>query len=455
MVYTIESGREDLTAVHHADSAKTTLTPESVSSSVIPKPSNGPTVEMETDIDLYHNQGYLLCRPFLWLMRLGGMFFLRTQAIILTQKGQNGQQVFVKGRILDETLVARWVNVERVSKAWSLLVLLINAVYAGKFLYSVVYGLRQLNFTQKDLGPIGAHCAFAVSIFMVITTQLIFLKNSLGSSGLFEFFCQWRYLHYRCAGNEDSCANFRKSFTFRRNVICVIVGIHLAAHIFSLAVGPAFLTSHGYQQLHSKVTEGFDGNNQALMALNFLGGFFLSFVDVVPPYFFYLIAELLTVDFEHLTHDLGNTVRSTKKHVDDNTGRNVEWFRSRHNGLCTLVEMADEIFSPWVLLILACCVLQILCNVYVAYAVSATWTFMTAATAGFWFATFFFQIYIVLRAGSRLTAYISHQILIFEIQLDLQLEHRIEECTHLRQELLGDNPASHLKTENLLLNHNR
>ena len=146
--------------------------------------------------------------------------------------------------------------------------------------------------------------------------------------------------------------------------------------------------------------EGFALNDTGIVALNFLGGIYSALLYIVPSYFFALIAIIMTIDFLHLRHDLQRGIG------DDGVVcvKSLEWFRMRHNSLCILVELADDIFAGWIALTLGAGVMQVLAGIFLMVANSRGYTNVAELTQAFWLITYFLQVAIVLYRGAVVNA---------------------------------------------------
>ncbi|XP_055337501.1 uncharacterized protein LOC129587680 [Paramacrobiotus metropolitanus] len=111
-----------------------------------------------------------------------------------------------------------------------------------------------------------------------------------------------------------------------------------------------------------------------------------------------MIASFFVVDFMHINHDLKHNISS-----NGNCSK-IEWFRTSHNTLCILLEVADNVMSPFILVSLICAVFQILLGIFVLVDISQ----ITNATIIFFFSLLFwclqylFQLCLILFAGAVL-----------------------------------------------------
>ncbi|OQV16927.1 hypothetical protein BV898_08933 [Hypsibius exemplaris] len=357
---------------------------------------NQPTSTGNYIHDVWSTSLYQQCRPFLILLRLGGLFFIHPGSGPIT----------THNKIHDATSPTRvsnshknspkiWERFERFSIVYSFVVLLICLAFAAKFLYSIIYGISGLPFTQANLSVIVSHFSYMAWITQINISQIIFLRACLSPSRLPELFMKWEYLRYPCPVKECSAPSFGKDFRWRRNVVSFFAVLHCVLQWMSTDFG-LIIPSKEYDGLRGALMEGFAWNETAIIVLNFIGGMMTSFVYVVPAYFFTLIAVTLTIDFHHLRHDLHESVK------DDGiiTIKSLEWFRIRHNCLCVLVDMADAVFSPWIALTLGCNVLQILSQIFLFAATASHWTVITDLTQLYWMMTFFQQLLIILYRGA-------------------------------------------------------
>ncbi|OQV12922.1 hypothetical protein BV898_12843 [Hypsibius exemplaris] len=323
--------------------------------------------------DVWFTSLYKLCQPFLILMRIGGLFFihphggpisdrkiLEASSATLTSSSKPGP--------------TKWERFERISIVYSFLVLSVGLLFGAKFVYTMVYGLSRLAtpLNRTSLGLIVSHSAYLGWIVQMILGQIIFLRACLRPSSLTEFFLRWESLRYFCA-DEKNCSSspsFGKDFCWRRNVISFLAVLHCILQWMSVDF-PLLLP----------------------------GGILTAFVYVVPGYFFTLIAVTLSRDFLHLQRDFEVSIK------DDGvvTIKSLEWFRQRHNSLCILVDMADEVYSPWIALTLGCNVIQVLSHIFLLAINTGRWSIVTDLTQAYWMLTYFLQMAVILYCGSMVS----------------------------------------------------
>ncbi|OQV12921.1 hypothetical protein BV898_12842 [Hypsibius exemplaris] len=258
--------------------------------------------------DVWSTSLYKLCRPFLILMRIGGLFFIHPNG---------GPDFDVKTHEVSSATFSssskpsptKWERFERGSIIYSFIVLSVGLAFGGKFVFTMVYGISSL----------------------------------------------WM------------SADF-----------------------------PLLVPGMEYVDLRAALMEGFHPDGLDIFVFNFISGILTAFVYVVPAYFFTLIAVTLSMDFHHLQRDLEVSIK------DDGvvTIKSLEWFRQRHNSLCILVDMADEVFSPWIALTLGCNVMQVLSHIFLLAINTGRWTIVTDLTQAYWMLTYFLQMAVILYRGS-------------------------------------------------------
>jgi 7tm Chemosensory receptor len=160
--------------------------------------------------------------------------------------------------------------------------------------------------------------------------------------------------------------------------------------------GPCVIPVSQYSELKANFLAGFDSNNIAVMVLQLIGGIFASLIFILPNYFFLLIGIVLTIDFRHLSHDLELSIDEEGSWVSN---KSLEWFRIRHSSLCTLLELADGIFSPWILLNIGVGTLQVLASIFVIYARGGSSKTLTILTVSYWMLSYVLQIALALYTG--------------------------------------------------------
>ena len=243
-------------------------------------------------------------------------------------------------------------------------------------------------------GIIVSHACFFLWIFQILVIHVIFLKICWRPSKLAELFRRWDDLRYPCPVAGCTCPSFGDDFRWRRNVISGLAIFHTFCQ-WMASDFPVIVSSPQYIDLQGSLMEGFPPNDAGIIFLNFIGGMYSSVVYVVPTYFFALIAVVITLDFHHLRHDMQVGIQ------DDGcvTLKSLEWFRIRHNSLCILLNIADDIFSGWIALTLGAGVCQALAGIFLLVAGRGL-TVITDLTQAFWVATYFFQISVVLYRGA-------------------------------------------------------
>ncbi|OQV24977.1 hypothetical protein BV898_01186 [Hypsibius exemplaris] len=159
--------------------------------------------------------------------------------------------------------------------------------------------------------------------------------------------------------------------------------------------------------------QGFSDGDLFVNVVSGLGGLFAALIFTVPSYFFLMNGVALAINFQHLSNDLRMSIRG-----EDGTlaVRSLEWFRLRHSQLCTLLEVADGIFAPWICLTLVCSTVQVLAAIFGFYADSDVQV-ATAVSGVYWLLSYFFQMAVTLLTGA-IVHEAAHEPLKFLYQLD-------------------------------------
>ncbi|OQV12920.1 hypothetical protein BV898_12841 [Hypsibius exemplaris] len=342
--------------------------------------------------DVWSTSLYKLCRPFLILMRLGGLFFIQPSSLA-------GNKIHdVTATTLTDSQVGsfqKWEKFERASMWYSFIVLGFGLAWAGKFIYSMVFGLSGIAFTQSNLSVIVSHCGYLCWVLQINITQMIFLRACLGSRKLPELFMKWETLRYSCAMKECDSPNFGSDFRWRRNLVSFLAILHCVLQWMS-ADFPIIISGPNYAILRGTLMEGVAWDDAGIIFLNLVSGLLTAFIYVVPAYFFTLIAVTLTIDFHHIQNDMHHCIKEDGVMAV----KSLEWFRIRHNSLCVLVDLADEVFCPWIALTLGCNVVQILCQIFLLAGNATAWTVITDLTQTYWMLTYFLQLLVILYRGA-------------------------------------------------------
>ncbi|GAV06661.1 hypothetical protein RvY_16613-1 [Ramazzottius varieornatus] len=223
---------------------------------------------------------------------------------------------------------------------------------------------------------------------------------------MFKYLISWGRLRFPCV--LGTCPTFSHYFIKRRNIIICMALLHLIAEIISIT-GPFFIPVPEYELIGSQLNERFSStNNIGLTILSYFGSLISALVYIIPCYFFLLICHALVIEFSHLAADFAKEVEALNGSTKVTASQTLEWYRLRHVCLCELVELAENVFSPWILLILGGGIVQMLLQVYEAYALGSSCDYMYFLTQFFWFLTYALQILIVLYAGSHLHEAVSN-----------------------------------------------
>jgi 7tm Chemosensory receptor len=174
--------------------------------------------------------------------------------------------------------------------------------------------------------------------------------------------------------------------------------LHIILNVWTTNA-PLIIPVSEYSELKEALLMGFEYDNIANIVFNFIGEMLISFIFILPNYFFLLVGMVLTIDFRHLSHDLELSIDEKGSWVSD---KSLEWFRIRHSSLCSLLELADRIFSPWILLNIAFSTLQVLASIFAVYARAGSSQTLTLLTGTYWLVLYFLHITITLYTGALL-----------------------------------------------------
>ena len=360
-------------------------------------PTNEPAMVTVSD-EAVRPSVYQLFRPFLILMRLGGVFFMRRppEATNLTPN------------LSSRDFAQNWRG--KCSRTYCFVAFLGLCLYGGKFLYSFYYNLAQLKLSHETLGAIVNGLGDGLWFIQVFLTHLILLRACWSASGMTHLFASWERLQYEFDGGKGhswerlQCKfdggkghSFSETFGRRVKTICGIAAVHCALSLI-MFLGPVFIVAEEFSELRLSHFAGFSDSAAANIVEIFLtctGGAYVVLIFTIPGYFFLLNGEALTVNFDHLTRDL------ERRLMMDGTwggGMSLEWFRVQHSRLCGLLSAADHVFGPWIALTLTCSTIQIFCIIYGMYAGGATQT-VTMLSTGYWLASYFVQMALTLYSG--------------------------------------------------------
>ncbi|OQV24972.1 hypothetical protein BV898_01181 [Hypsibius exemplaris] len=434
------------------------------------------------------NKLYCLCRPFVFLMRIGGIFFIQPgtppedySCGAHCSTPQKNVSIIPKKDA--PTSNNSWKDPQQWGRLYCLLAFTLMVAYFVKSTYSYCFGIHLLQLNddplESTLATYVTNTRYLAWVAQMVIVHVIFLRACANPKGMFKLFISWEKLRFHCP--VSGCTQtFDPSFIRKRNVVVILAGFHLIVQYLSVVL--AFVPSDEYSQLFESFMRGFNTDNVPVKILIGIASLYSSSLFILPSYFFLLIGSAITIDFLHFDHDLRRQLRREDGRVRVKT---LEWFRLRHNALCILLEHADWIFSPWILLTFGCSIVQILSGIFSAYAGSGSSKVMTEISTCYWILTYFLHIAIMLYVGasvnsaalaptlhlyevnqskmtfsetlqlqtflSKLTCdrigftawkmftvdftavvevvglYVTHQILLFQLQLDLGLEYKAHE----------------------------
>lgn len=375
--------------------------------------SNGQSLSAEEEhaCALQDNVLYSLCRPFIVLLRLGGMFFIQPGPMKNFRKVNSVAPSFTvtnSKNVLREynKNTKNYVIFEKLSKIYCLFASLMVVLFCTRFIYSSSYGFRHNmsgHVNNQNLFLMIGYISYSLWIFQLMCIHFILLHACWKAEGFFRFFLAWDTLRFRCSDVNCELANFHHTVKSRRNFLTAVAVLHLAVQMYSVW-GPLLVLGTEYKILRENFMVGFSVFDPWIMTMSMVGSFYANFIYVVPIYFFMMIASVIMFDFRHLAHEV------TKNISDDGSAKLVEWLRIRHNLLCVLLDMADKVFSPFILLTLTCGVFQVLMGVFVIYAASLVdLDLMFGLSQLFWNSQYVVQIVCVLVVGSSLTEAVSIQ----------------------------------------------
>jgi 7tm Chemosensory receptor len=345
---------------------------------------------------IQQNTVYALFRPFLVIMRISGIFFVQPKALHLHLE----KMLKLSPRTLRESAEKdhwKWEWFERCSKVYCITAFLLVWTLGAKFIYSFKFGVEKLAFSQANLGHIVNHSAYAISVVHVVSTHFLFLQACWNEKKMFSLFKNWDRLHFTCPFPAGSCLSFADNFRWRRNILFTLLTCNIILQVSSW-IFPLIIPYSGYSDLKYSLLEGFGMDNIPVTILDVVGGMYSALVFIVPSYFFHMIGLALSINFRHLSHDLSLSIQNDGRMAS--SGKSIEWFRLRHSCLCNLVELADGIFSPWILLNIGCCTVQVLAGIFIIYALSDSFQLLTTLSASFWILIYFLQVILTLYTGA-------------------------------------------------------
>ena len=370
-----------------------TSTPSTMPATPARTPSTVASLSPSED-EVKRKSFYALCRPFLVIMRLGGMFFMQPQNYALNRITSASKSITT----LDPPLKPHRYWLEIVSKIYCILGFFFVCIFGGKFFYSFHSGISKIKLSPDNLALVVGRVGYTIWIVQIILTHLIFLRSCWRHKGMTRVFASWERLQYECCWQK--CPSFAELFCSRRNILCILATVHSVATLF-VAIAPVFFLVDATAELRYELSQGFAKNSFFVAFTTCTGGFFAVLIFIVPGYFFWLNGAALAINFTHLSVDLKMNVL-----MDGQNGRGgmgltplpVEYFRVQHGRLCSLLSVVDDVFGPWIGVTLACSTVQIFCTIFAIYAVVNAQP-VTFANAAYWLVSYFVQMALTLYPG--------------------------------------------------------
>ncbi|XP_055337768.1 uncharacterized protein LOC129587851 [Paramacrobiotus metropolitanus] len=342
------------------------------------------------DKTLYH-----YCRPLLSLMRLGGLFYLP-------------EKLQMSARVLREELVEDDYPLQRKHsrryiffKCWCWFAFACTVAYLGKFLWNFQSLLRLMGnpINAKNL----TEFVFLLTFFnwFVQFTSWHFLMIRACKNKLFiKFFTHWEILRFNCA--DKNCNSFENYFKPRRNRLMFLTVLLVLTNIQAIWT-PVLVDNGTFDAQRFVIYAGFQGYwHVVATGVMLIGHFFASFVYITPVMLLALLAYALYGEFRHLTRNMAKNINEDGELVV----QSVEWYRQKHERLCTLVSLGDDIFSTIVLLAVFGSVIELfmLMFVVVDYSAKGKFTVITAVNELFWFLFHVTQLVVVIGMGIKVNA---------------------------------------------------
>ncbi|XP_055344491.1 uncharacterized protein LOC129592471 [Paramacrobiotus metropolitanus] len=311
---------------------------------------------------------YKLFRPFLLLFRIGGMFFgdaFRT----------------------DSTAPRIQRIIEAFFCFYSTVALLLCWFDTSVFVYACYHRWHDLPMTFEDMPTIVEYISRNLWAVQFCVVFLIFYRASLSKHGWSYFIRQWETLSYNCVfPNCKGHERFHREFRKRRNVLLTVALVHLGIQLTSTYGSRANLGEVGDTYVQPEID-----------IAKRVADFFLSFCFTVPIYFFAMVAFVISLSFRHLKEDLAYVLQS------GTGGKCIEDFRKQHQGLCALVQIADSLFAAFLIIEITLSVLQVLFEVFMLQAELDSGTSVNTGNAlsyVLWCVTYVSQVTIVLSMGA-------------------------------------------------------
>ncbi|XP_055330759.1 uncharacterized protein LOC129583075 isoform X2 [Paramacrobiotus metropolitanus] len=338
------------------------------------------------------NLFFLLCRPFLRLMRLGGMFFMPLS--------------FVRGEhsaLINQYMGNRYARgcFELLSHCYCVLVFAIMALFCGKSLFTIHYAIQHnhINISNENLGGLVQAVVYGVWIIQILLTHVVFIYACWKDEGIAHLMAFWEHTHFRCL--DPNCRYlYRKRGLYRsRNKFMFFGVLNIAVQICTLLL-PMLVPAPIYRTLRGMLFGGYMEDNPLIITLGVLGAVYTAFVYILPIFFFAMVCHFIIYDYNHICYEI-KKLQTTREIYPW-----MEWIRLRHNAVCLFVETADGVFAPYILLTLVCNVFQILMGIFVVYQDSMKEEgidLMKGLSSLYWMLQYLLQLIIILGAGTALS----------------------------------------------------
>ncbi|XP_055337769.1 uncharacterized protein LOC129587852 [Paramacrobiotus metropolitanus] len=349
-------------------------------------------------LDLNDNVLYQICRPFILVMRIGGIFFLPTKLERVKDCHSNNYipdepDDFGAGRRTNRN------RSELLCQIYCCTALCIVVTYGCKFaynFYAVITPMGDNVMTTTNLATLVLMLSFSNWHINMIFSHFIMLRACWRSSLIYEFFVLWERARYICP--EENCNRFCTRFRSIRNVVVMSALFCVFANMLSVFL-PLLIASKDYEAVRQVIYAGFGTDNIPICIFQLIGHFFASFIYILPVFFYVLLCQAVAQDFQHLNRDLSDRIGE-----DGSFSGNLEWYRLRHIQLCRLVEHGDNVFSLFTLVSIASSVAQMFMLVFVTfeYGRKGLFSVVSGLTEFFWFLLYLLQPALLFGMGMKL-----------------------------------------------------
>ncbi|XP_055337431.1 uncharacterized protein LOC129587627 [Paramacrobiotus metropolitanus] len=326
-------------------------------------PANTESVETKLDriVDeteyLHHNKLFQLCRPFLHILRLGGLFFINPG--IHTRQPANTS--VTPGDITPKSRGYQWRHrLEQFCRIYSIIIFLVTVAFSIHVICGVIAKFTGVPITYDNLGQLVNAVTFLLWIAQLLIVHVIMLRACWRKAGIVAFFMCWDGMRYRCAFDLCKCNNFAQKFDRKIKTLSVIAVVHLLI-VIAGQVEALVIPTRGLRLLLLSAIPEEGVYQTVVMAFDVAASVYLSFVFVVPCYLFLAVSFLIDFDFFHLNYDMKSSVSAAELPAW------IEWFRLRHNSLCVLLEEGDRLFAAFVLTTFTSNILQVLLIIFQLY----------------------------------------------------------------------------------------